>query len=472
MTRITLLLWFCVAMFVGAYLAGLVPLRMSMNPSRLRLITIFGAGLLVGTALIVIIPEGVAMHYQSQLAHAHLDAPSLTIPPGVKVASSSGDEHSHALRRMLTEVGSSVASAAARALGATGKGVAAAAAHAAAASEGDGSATDDEGSSSSHTHTAGQWQIGAALSLGFAFQLIVDRLSGGLHGHAHGGGASASEDEDDDEESEGSTEDSSEGSSDVEAGRARRQDDLGRTRNHSHHLSRHDSKHRHHHHTASRDGSGVGSLASDVPAPAPTAVLATAGGALTTTPSPVEVTRAYTKATSTQAAVSAAKSKSALAGLVVHAMVDGVALGAAVREGDSALGMLVFLAIILHKAPSSFGLTSYLLHQGLSKPDILSRLLIFSCAAPLGALATYGFLSASLFVYTEEMLALCLLFSGGTFLYVATAHILPEIQSHSPRDDDDEGGEGSGKLSWTEVAVLVFGVLCPLLIDVHGGHGH
>ena len=29
----------------------------------------------------------------------------------------------------------------------------------------------------------------------------------------------------------------------------------------------------------------------------------------------------------------------------------------------------------------------------------------------------------------QESVALCLLFSGGTFLYVATAHVLPEIQS-------------------------------------------
>ncbi len=31
------------------------------------------------------------------------------------------------------------------------------------------------------------------------------------------------------------------------------------------------------------------------------------------------------------------------------AAVDGVALGAAVREGDSNLGLLVFVAIMLHK---------------------------------------------------------------------------------------------------------------------------
>lgn len=123
----------------------------------------------------------------------------------------------------------------------------------------------------------------------------------------------------------------------------------------------------------------------------------------------------------------AAKSKAALAGLVVHAMVDGMALAAAVKEGDSALGGLVFAAIMLHKAPGAFGMTSYLLHAGISKAGVRSRLVLFSLAAPTGALLTYWLLSLRLFVYKQEMVALCLLFSGGTFLYVATAHVLPEI---------------------------------------------
>lgn len=180
-----------------------------------------------------------------------------------------------------------------------------------------------------------------------------------------------------------------------------------------------------------------------------------------------------------------AKGKSAMAGMVVHAAVDGVALGAAVREGDSALGWLVFMAIILHKFPSSFGISSYLLHHGVSHDGVKKRLLIFSSAAPIGAILTYTLLSANLFVYQQEMLALCLLFSGGTFLYVATAHVLPEIQSgHShggAAGDDDEddharGGAGGGhprtppKMRWDEVALLISGIVLPLFAPVHHGH--
>ncbi len=102
----------------------------------------------------------------------------------------------------------------------------------------------------------------------------------------------------------------------------------------------------------------------------------------------------------------------------------------------------------------------------------------------------------NLFTYKQEMLALCLLFSGGTFLYVATAHVLPEIQAGGhggggadggeggedgggAHGDEDGGEDGHGhshgpktppKMKWSEVWVMVSGVLLPLLIDVHHGH--
>ena len=68
MDPVTWLLLLCTAMFAGAFGSGYIPLYFSWNERRLRLVTIFGAGLLVGTALIVIIPEGVAMHYESRRA--------------------------------------------------------------------------------------------------------------------------------------------------------------------------------------------------------------------------------------------------------------------------------------------------------------------------------------------------------------------------------------------------------------------
>ena len=52
------ILLFSVIMLCGSYLAGSVPLFMPMSENILQLVSVMGAGLLVGVALAVIIPEG------------------------------------------------------------------------------------------------------------------------------------------------------------------------------------------------------------------------------------------------------------------------------------------------------------------------------------------------------------------------------------------------------------------------------
>lgn len=58
--------------FYRSFLAGLLPLSLSLSPRQLRLITALGTGVLVGTSLIVIIPEGVDTLYKaSGNSHSH-----------------------------------------------------------------------------------------------------------------------------------------------------------------------------------------------------------------------------------------------------------------------------------------------------------------------------------------------------------------------------------------------------------------
>uniref|UniRef100_H3A5S6 Zinc transporter ZIP9 n=1 Tax=Latimeria chalumnae TaxID=7897 RepID=H3A5S6_LATCH len=76
-------------------------------------------------------------------------------------------------------------------------------------------------------------------------------------------------------------------------------------------------------------------------------------------------------------------------GLVIHAAADGVALGAAVASSQVTIQIIVFLAIILHKAPAAFGLVSFLMHAGFEKRQIQKHLFAFSIAAPLLAVITY-----------------------------------------------------------------------------------
>jgi zinc transporter 9 len=106
-------------------------------------------------------------------------------------------------------------------------------------------------------------------------------------------------------------------------------------------------------------------------------------------------------------------------GLVIHAAADGIALGAS--SSDTGLSFIIFLAIMVHKAPASFGLTSILLKQGLSSRTARAHLLVFSLAAPLGALATFIFVQMMGSSNADEAgtlwrTGMLLLFSGGTFL--------------------------------------------------------
>ncbi|XP_070697458.1 zinc transporter ZIP9 [Pempheris klunzingeri] len=118
-------------------------------------------------------------------------------------------------------------------------------------------------------------------------------------------------------------------------------------------------------------------------------------------------------------------------GLLIHAAADGFALGAAVATGQETVQVIVFLAVILHKAPAAFGLVSFLMHAGLEKKFIQGHLLAFSAAAPIVAFTTYFILHASSSSSENQLRAtgVGMLFSAGTFLYVATVHVLPEVSS-------------------------------------------
>ncbi|PAV58910.1 hypothetical protein WR25_08897 isoform B [Diploscapter pachys] len=120
---------------------------------------------------------------------------------------------------------------------------------------------------------------------------------------------------------------------------------------------------------------------------------------------------------------------SATVGLVVHAAADGIALGSASSINRPDIQFIVFLAIMLHKGPASFGLVSFLLMEGLDARTVKKHLLVFSSAAPLAALFTYVSLRnvGESLDKSGSSTGVLMLFSAGTFLYVATVHVLPEL---------------------------------------------
>ena len=81
-------------------------------------------------------------------------------------------------------------------------------------------------------------------------------------------------------------------------------------------------------------------------------------------------------------------------GLVVHAAADGIALGAASTTSQTDIQLIVFLAIMLHKAPAAFGLSVILMYEGLDRARARRHLMVFSLAAPLMAVVTFAGITA------------------------------------------------------------------------------
>ncbi|CAO3650205.1 unnamed protein product [Cunninghamella blakesleeana] len=160
-------------------------------------------------------------------------------------------------------------------------------------------------------------------------------------------------------------------------------------------------------------------------------------------------------------------------GLIVHAAADGIALGASATHPK--LSMVVFFAIMLHKGPSAFALTTVLLAEGFSRLEVRKHLLLFSLAAPTGALTTYIFLAMTTspddHFSLEYWTGILLLFSGGTFLYVAM-HALQELQQQSSSSSSSyhHHHHHDEKLDRSSVICILIGMILPMILNL--GHSH
>ncbi|XP_017062595.1 zinc transporter ZIP9-B [Drosophila eugracilis] len=174
-------------------------------------------------------------------------------------------------------------------------------------------------------------------------------------------------------------------------------------------------------------------------------------------------------------------------GLVVHAAADGVALGAAATTSHQDVEIIIFLAIMLHKAPAAFGLVTFLLHEKVDRKKIRRHLCVFSLSAPLLTILTYFGIGQEQKETLNSVNAtgIAMLFSAGTFLYVATVHVLPELTkgglSQSDRQDyrvleesrevnDTNGSNSIQALRYSELTIMICGALLPLIITF--GHKH
>lgn len=120
-------------------------------------------------------------------------------------------------------------------------------------------------------------------------------------------------------------------------------------------------------------------------------------------------------------------------GLTLHSLLDGLALGAAVKASQGGHGLAGFgtaLAVILHKPFDAMAVLTLMAAGGSSRFSRHLLNALFSLATPLGVVIVY--VSANHIATSNNAFLGCALgFCAGTFLCIASSDLLPELQFHS-----------------------------------------
>jgi zinc and cadmium transporter len=114
----------------------------------------------------------------------------------------------------------------------------------------------------------------------------------------------------------------------------------------------------------------------------------------------------------------------AVLGLAIHTFFDGVAIASGLLVSES-LGVLIFVAIFLHKLPEGFTVASLMIASG------QGRRAAFWASAVLAAATLAG---VGLMLLWRGQVRIALPVSAGVTLYVAASDLIPEVNhEHSPR---------------------------------------
>lgn len=125
-------------------------------------------------------------------------------------------------------------------------------------------------------------------------------------------------------------------------------------------------------------------------------------------------------------------------GLMLHSVLNGVALAAAVQHGDHGTSWLAgfgtFLVIVLHKPFDAMTIGMLMARGGWGLPWRHTVNALFSLAIPIGVLVFYFGLMADAADASSSgrqwFIACALAFSAGTFLCISLSDLLPELQFH------------------------------------------
>ncbi|MFN2597415.1 MAG: ZIP family metal transporter [Pyrinomonadaceae bacterium] len=125
--------------------------------------------------------------------------------------------------------------------------------------------------------------------------------------------------------------------------------------------------------------------------------------------------------THTEAMLPPAAAYTAIGGLSIHTFFDGVSVAAAFLVSQK-VGLLVFVAILLHKVPEGFTAASIMLASGRTSRQALMATVVVGAATLFGVLSV-----AALHARVATAVVYALPFSAGVTLYVAASDLIPEV---------------------------------------------
>ncbi len=116
---------------------------------------------------------------------------------------------------------------------------------------------------------------------------------------------------------------------------------------------------------------------------------------------------------------------SALVGMGFHSFLDGFAIAVSF-EFEKTLGVLVLVAVMLHRLPTGISMAIIMLSNKYNESKAWITLTIIAALTVVGALA-----GTLIPVHENLILSLAVGLSGGTFLYISTSDLLPLAHENS-----------------------------------------
>src|SRR5262245_22486261 len=133
-----------------------------------------------------------------------------------------------------------------------------------------------------------------------------------------------------------------------------------------------------------------------------------------------------------------------LGALMVHTFFDGVSIAVASLVSPQ-LGVLIFIAILLHKLPEGFTVASMMLAAGRTHRSAMTSAFLVGMATLIGVALVLFFEHTA--IYSRPLSAHMLPFSAGVTLYVAASDLIPEVNTR-------EGGMRTSAMVFAGVALL------------------